>query len=523
MKRVVVLLLCAVMVLGVFAGCGDQTKAPAAFSVGYGKADITYDKGSVNMTGMGDDDTRFTNGVLDKIYATCVACTDTKGNTVLMFGVDLLNTYGELFADIRQTISNETGIPFDNIMFGASHTHSGPTQKGDTPAIQESNALIKERCIQAAKDAIADMAPAKMYTTFARPEGLNFVRHYVLADGSYLGKRTGHVAKTDLIGHPHKADNLLQLVKFAREGDKKDVIMINWQAHYHGASNVNYNGISADYPGALRAELEAQLDCLSSFYLGGSGNLTSTSQIPSENTSKDYKEHGKRLAAYAVEAAANFKEAKTGDIFVASAPLSYKNNGVETEGPVLNVIGFGEFGIAWAPFEIFDTNARNVREASPFKYTFYASCANAGTGNMYLPDAAGFTYPTYEALGGGETDNPKYTRFPQGTGELVQDQLIDLLKGIFTKTGSAEQVRDEGYLTPEFVPVSDGVTYTNPTAGDMSAIRAGDNGLYCFALFVNGKAKNMLAANKEIAEQVMAKATVKLIFDERNVIVGIAE
>lgn len=523
MKRTFILFLCAVMILGIFAGCGKSGDQFESFSVGYAKADITYNKNPINMTGMADDDTRFSNGVLDNIYATCVACTDTKGNTVLMFGLDLLNTYGELFSDVRQAISSETGIPFDNILFGASHTHSGPTQKGDSTAIKESNALIKERCIAAAKEALADRTPAKMYATFARPERLNFVRHYVLADGSYMGKRTGSIPKQDLVGHPHKADNLLQLVKFEREGDKKPVVMINWQAHYYGATRINYNGISADYIGVLRNELESQLGCLSSFYQGGAGNLASTSQITSEEVSSDYIDHGKRLAAYAVEAADSFKELKTGDVYVASKELSYEKDGMSMVGPVLNAVGFGEFGIVWAPFEIFDTNAKNVREASPFKYTFYASCANAGTGNMYLPDAAGFTYPTYEALGSAETDNPNYTRFPAGTGELVQDQLISMLNDLFAQTGSEPQTRDEGYLTPEFVPVSDGVEYINYTVGDLNAMREGDNGLYCFALFTDGKAKNMLAANKEIAEQVMNKATMKLLFDERNVIVGIAE
>lgn len=514
MKKVIVLLLCFIMVIGIFAGCGGNK----AFSVGYGKAKINPETG-VPLAGFGDGNTRFSGAVMDDLYANCVAIQDSKGNKVLMFGVDLLNTRGSVFDNIRNQISKEHDIPYNNIMFFASHTHSAPElEEGIGPGVTEYIELLGKQCLQAARDAITTLSPAKMYATYARPEQLNFVRQYVLDDGSYRGWRIWEVRK-QIVGHVHKADNLLQLVKFTRE-EGKDVVLINWGAHYAGADDVNYNGISSEYPGIMRQELERAWDCESVFFQGGGGNTTSNSTIEGEDIAADYKIHGQMLAQYAIDAADSFKEIQTGDIQVLQEDLKLEN----MQGPMLYAIGFGDFACVFAPFEVMDTNVKNVREKSPFKYTFYASCANSGWSARYIPDLESYRYPTYESCGHGEAKY-NYATVPKGSAEIMEAQFVDMLGNIFTAAGNEVKEKDEGYITPEFVPVSDDVEYINPNPGDMSQITegTGGNGLYCFKLFKHGTEKKMLADSKETAEKVLSQAKMKLLFDERNVVVGIAE
>lgn len=402
------------------------------------------------------------------------------------------------------------------------HTHSGSSQRETSLApVVKANEKIASQCMQAAKDALADRAPAKMYTSFARPEKLNFVRHFVLDDGSYRGWRSWEVRK-QMIGHTHKADNLLQMVKFTREGeDKKDVVMVNWQAHYAGADDVNYNGLSADYPGVLRSELEKDLNCHAAFVLGGSGNLVSNSTIEGEDITEDYIAHGKALAKYAIEAANNFKEAELGNIYIKEEV--FQAYGIE--GPVLYAIGFGDFACVFAPFEVFDKNAKNVREASKYKYTFYASCANSSDGNMYLPDLEAYRYPAYESCGHSAVPNYDYAKMPKGSAEELEKRFITMLDELFAVSGNTEKEKDEGYITPDFIPISDGIEYTIPNPGDTTAYTEGTGGndLYCFALLKNNKMTKMLADSKETVELVLSKTTTKLLFDERNVVVGIAE
>lgn len=534
MKRILSLAICFILTLALFSGCAkanneaSTNQGTGVFSVGFAQANITPNM-NVYLGGFFDPNERLSNEILDPIYATCVAFTDAKGNSALLFCMDLLNTNETIFKPLREEISAETGVPFTNILFTSSHTHSAPHQANAQNV--QSNLLIMDSCKQIAKDALADCKPAQMYGTFIRPEGLNFVRHYVLSDGTYLGKGIGYFPKDQLIGHHHKADNLLQMVKFTREGGK-DVIITNWQAHYRSATEINYNGISADYPGIYRKTLEDTLDCHAAFVLGGSGNLNSTSHINGLTTSVDYKEHGRMLAAHAAEAAKNFQPIDLGDIYV-------KENLFQLEGDSrvlpLYTLGFGDFACAFAPFEIFDTNAKGVREDSKWTYTFYASCSNAGTGNGYLPDAEAFTYSCYEAYGQADKNAPyetykeinyasRYTKFPDGTAEIIQEQLTTMLNDMFSESGNTQKERAQGYMSEEFVPVTDGKVYTNPNPGDASKVTEGKNGLYCMTLVADGsKFKNVLILNKDLADQIVQKESMKLLFDERTVIVGFAE
>lgn len=523
MKKFIVFTLSLAMLFGAFAGCSDAKK-PSAFSVGYAKADITP-KDSVPLDGLGNADQRLSNGIiLDPLFATCVACKDSEGNTVLMFGLDLLTTYGALFNDIRAKISNECNIPFENIMFFGSHTHSGPaTALTQFPSVAAYNELVTNNCVQAAKDAIADLAPAKMQTAITRPEGLNFVRHYVFDNGHITGYRIYETeAIASKVGHPHKADNLMQLVKFVREGDdKKDVVLINWQAHYAGANDIDENAVSSDYIGVMRAKIEEELNCLVSFYQGGEGNISSGSRIVGEQAFSDYKDCGQKLADYAIEAADTFTDAEVGKIQVMSEEFVPDGRG-NTE--TLYAIAFGDFACVFAPFEIYDTNAVNVRETSKYKFTFYAGLANTQYGNRYLPSEEGFSYPSYEHMSHNSPPNYKYSPYEPGSAEKVEAQLISMLDKMFAESGNTVKERPEGYITPEFVPVCDGVEYTNPTPGNLNGSLEGENGFYCLVLFAGNTAKKMLADSKETAELVLSQTgTMKLLFDERNVIVGVAE
>ena len=123
MKRILTIVLCILMLLGLCA-CGGEGKAEnggdaaavTSFSVGYAKVDITP-KGSVPLRGYGDAAERFSNQVMDKLYATCVSFADTEGNKLLLFGLDMLYCDEVLTAKVRQRIADETGLPLTTFCF----------------------------------------------------------------------------------------------------------------------------------------------------------------------------------------------------------------------------------------------------------------------------------------------------------------------------------------------------------------------------------------------------------------------
>ena len=514
MKKFLSLTLLLAMVLCLFAGCGGEEAVasdPLAskFSVGYSKVDITPSE-SVRLSGFSGSEERNSKTVLDPIYTTCVAFTDEEGTTVLMFGLDLLNTAEKAAEDIRDRITEVIDIPRDNIVFSATHTHSSMS-----PHITGiPGERLRNGCFEAAKAAMADRKPAQMYVSFGRPEGLNWRRHFILSDGTYRAYEMGLIDQALIYGHLGQADNLMQLVKFTREGGK-DVVLINWQAHYAGANKIDHYAISADYPGVMRSEVEKQLDCHAAFVLGGAGNLVSGSRMTNTYIYDNYDyetyvTHGQLLAAEAVKIAENWQPAQTGKIFVTKEDYVMQ----QTKHP-LYTFGFGEFGCAFAPFEIFDMHAREVREASPYKFTFYASCANAGDGQKYMPHEESFSYYCYEADAGSNL-------YGKGAAEILRDQLMDMMDKTFQASGQEAQQKAEGYLSTPYEPKTNGVTYQNPAPGALE-IYEGENGYWFFELLHNSRFVRFLVRDKALAEEIAQMPSVQMIFDDYNVVVGIVK
>ena len=535
MKKLFALSICFLLLTGCFSGCGsaddtattgsdttgtEATAAPESledliagvFSVGYSKVDITpiVPNETVRLAGFSSSEERTATSVLDPIYATCVAFTDEEGTTVLMFGLDMLNTAEKAAEDIRDKITAEIDIPRDNILFSATHTHSSMSPKTTgTPGER-----FRNGCLQAAKEALADRKPAQMYASFGRLEGMNWRRHFILTDGSYRAYEMGLIDQSLIYGHLGQADNLMQLVKFTREGGK-DVVLVNWQAHYAGANKIDHYAISADYPSVLRNELEKQLDCHAAFVLGGAGNVVCGSRMTNTYIFDNYDyetyiTHGQLLAAEAVKIAENFQPAETGNIH-----LTKENYVMQTKEHPLYTFGFGEFGCAFAPFEIFDMHAREVREASPYRYTFYASCANAGDGQKYMPHEESFSYYCYEADLGSNL-------YGKGAAEILRDQLISMMDKTFQSSGQPSQEKAEGYMSTPYEPRTNGHTYLNPAPGALP-ITEGENGYWCMDLLYNGKIARILTRDKALADTIAAMDTVQLYFDDYNVAVGIVE
>ena len=513
MKKVLSLILCILFTASLFMACdksqGDSNgDTSGQFSVGYGSADISP-KESVMLSGFGDHTERYSTKVSEPLLTTCIAITDENGETVIVLANDLLNSVATWVKPIREAISKETGIPFDHIMFTSSHTHSAP-HINSYPMYQEQ---VKQQALVAAKQAMEDRAPATMLGSYTRiEEKVNCNRHYLLADGTYMAESVGSVPKEQLVGHFTNPDNLLQVVKFDRE-EKKDIVMMNWQAHYLG-SKLDYNACTSDYPGVMRATVEKALDCHSLFILSASGNLNSWSQFPNEMKFQYHTELGQFLGNKVIEMDNNLQPMNTGIVQITEVLQPCRS--ISVKGQLDNVpiyaLSFGDFGMVFAPYEMFDTNAMAVRDQSPFPMTMVASCSNES--HSYIPTPPSWDWEhQYEV---------RITKFEKGTAEELQQKFVDMLTEQFNAAGYTQVEKGEGYITSEYVPVSDDITYLNPSVGDMTAYKEVANGFYQFYLLNGASLKAMLTKDKALAEEILSKESVKLIFNESNVVVGIA-
>jgi len=437
--------------------------------IGYSRIDITPTE-PVPLAGYGNTSFRISQNVLSPLCSACTAFTDDTGVTVLLIHNDLISS-PDWFADpIRQGIQEATGVPFENIMIHATHTHSAPDiGNKKEPGIPRFIQMVTEKLIENAKLALEDrkiITSAQMAKTHTK--GLNFVRHYVLEDGSYKGDNFGDLNPSPYQGHTTEPDTEMRLVKFHRMGGE-DVLLVNWQTHPHRTGGSRKYDVSADIVGAMRDEMEKALGCKFIYFSGAGGNINPHSRIPEENITKNYLEQGQAMARFALDAEGTYQPLalnqikvctekvwrdlnrpdekllegarivkehweKTND-FRSSCELAqpYGINSPYAAGSFIGraesphkghytpftAISFGDLAFVAVPYEMFDTNAHYIREKSPFPMTVIASCTNDA--NSYVPSAYGYIHGCYEA---------DCALFKPGTGEVFAYTMVRMLRSL---------------------------------------------------------------------------------------------
>lgn len=440
------------------------------FRVGFGRRDITPDF-SVPLAGYGNTRMRMSQGYVNRIYATCMALTDEKDQTILLYSLDLIVVKSSWSQPVRQAVSKLTGIPQENIMLSATHTHSAPDVLGVLTPEDPYFDLYLEQLSLAAQDALADRRPATASIGRTDVQGMSFVRHYHMKDGSVAGDNHGDWS-VGIKCHTMEPDKQMQVVKFHRE-NAQDILMVNWQAHPNLASTgATESGrllkpfISADYVGTCRDYVEKKTDCLFVFFQGASGNLNWWSRIPEEMPTTDVHQYGQQLGDYVLQATQAMSPLSLGavqtrsetyigrldhsdDAMVPQAaqvsqlwqetndqlacialgrPMgiysSYHANCIISRSKMgtslsteLSAAKAGSLGFAFAPYEMFCNNGQFIKENSPCTATFVLECSNDYV--SYIASKEGFDHGCYEV---------DSRRFVRGTGEEMADRFVAMLQ-----------------------------------------------------------------------------------------------
>lgn len=485
MKRMITWILVLTLVFALFGCAGgevEQTNPYAGkevedtgFSVGFGQVNITPMDYSVPIGGYGNTSNRMSKGFINYLYTTCIAMTDKDGNTILLFNNDLQETRTDMLDELRKAINEATGVPMDNIMISATHTHSGP-DLGNTAhkTILNYRSWLPGWMAEAAKQAMADRKPAELRIGTTTCPDLNFIRHYLLSDGSYIGSNFGDDTGKTYVGPATQIDNTMQLLRFVRK-DAQDILLMNWQTHPTrvGGDTLMKPDLASDIVGVLRETCEKELDCKAIYVLGAAGDVNCRGNMESEVIPEDYIAHGEALAKYAIEAYDSLEKVETGTLevmtaewtgkidhsedhlidearLIASLEKSSGNNKMLVEEAskyginsayhargIINKYGQGEsntqplfafrlgkIAFALAPYEMFTDNGRYIKENSPFEMTFIVTCANGGYG--YMPTAKAYDYHCYEA---------NTCRYERGAGDMLAEEYLKLLQQLYSAEG----------------------------------------------------------------------------------------
>ncbi len=434
----------------------DSSMLPEGFCVGYSRKDMTPDKFPV-LSYNGD----YAKSAHDPLQMTCVAISDGE-NVALIVTMDLRNIGDTLSVQTREVIAKAADVPFENILLNSSHSHSAVDCNIDDASVSIWKTKYYKLLPEMAREAMHDLTPAQAYVGKSHTEGLTFVRRYYREDGTFTGIHINERSDAPIQRHETEADNEMRVIRFDREGDKKDVLVVNYQTHYGSASNLWPEQLSADFVHPFRESAEKELDCLFSYCNGASGNIAFNTRIQGERKYPTFPDAIPHMMDVVKSAIATEEKAETGKVQVvhnkfeepyrkydaelvnkakivaAAEDRSTKESelvaqyGFESRYHATSISGsasrpemayvpftaisFGDIGIAAAPYEMFDTTGQEIRAASPFKMTFTLGYTNGSF--SYVPSALAWKNGGYEV----------YTcQFGEGCGERFGAELVRLL------------------------------------------------------------------------------------------------
>jgi hypothetical protein len=224
----------------------------AEFRAGVAKADLDPPAG-LPMAGYG---VRHSTGTLDPLEARVLVLSDGSRN-IAFVTLDLCFPFDPPIMDeIRRAVRGSV----DEVIFHASHTHSGPTYSEAPEAAKHA----VPRVAGAIETAARSMVDARIGNGWGQIY-LGFNRRYLLPDGSVqmLWRNETKISTT------FPVDPTVGVIRIDRADGTPLAVLVNYACHpvVLGPENLNY---SADYPSEMRRYVEQEIGSgVMAFFLQG--------------------------------------------------------------------------------------------------------------------------------------------------------------------------------------------------------------------------------------------------------------
>ncbi len=253
------------------------------FEAGTGRRDITP-REPLPMWGYGDRHDALSTGVLDPLYADALVI-EAGGRKIAIVGLDLGRAPAEASLQrIRGRIREQAGI--ENSIIAGSHTHHGPVLelsgqegkgRGRFDAALRYYGQMEDGIVAAIVEANARLAPARLAVGSVRLEGFNRNRQTRI--------------------EPKASDRELAVMRLDDAAGKPLAILVNFAAHptMLPAATLRF---SADYVGALKAEITRETGAAAIFMQGAAGD-----QSANAGPNQGYQAFGQALGREAVKLA----------------------------------------------------------------------------------------------------------------------------------------------------------------------------------------------------------------------------
>ena len=266
----------------------------AGLRAGVAKADLDPPAG-IPMAGYGS--ARYSKGTLDPLEARVLALSDGD-RTIALVTLDLCYTFDLAVMDrIRAAVRPVV----DEVIFHASHTHSGPTYSEAPRALEHA----APRIITAIEEAARSMVAAQVGNGWGQAY-LGFNRRYLETDGTVrmFWRNEPRITTT------FPVDPAVGVIRIDRREGTPLAVLVNYACHpvVLGPENVDY---SADYPGEMRRYVEREMGhgSMAFFLQGAPGDINpyfdKTPLI--EDAIGVMKQTGEKLGAEAVRVARSIR------------------------------------------------------------------------------------------------------------------------------------------------------------------------------------------------------------------------
>jgi neutral ceramidase len=362
---------------------------------------------------------------------------------IALVSLDLIAWTRRRCDEPRAEIAARTGIAPENVLINCSHTHSGPytdesldlSGELDETYLTRVKAAIGEAVCQAA----TNLRPVIVGTVKTSLGGVARNRRLLRPDGSAINAWLVDAEQRESLPLAGPTDEDLMAWVFFAEG-KPVATLWNYTVHVNSHFGTSF---SADYPGRAAAALKEEFgsDFFTLFLSGACGDINHT--VGFGEISRQLSETMRGVVRGATPGAsdalgASWRELCLGvrdrepfqaeevrdkwpdgfDVFENEDRL-LKANPRDDVITVVQALRIGDGAIAATPGETFSQLGLDIKQRSPHKMTAVAELCN---------DIIGYI-PTLEAFrqGGYETFRSRWARVAPGSGEIIVEELVDML------------------------------------------------------------------------------------------------
>ncbi|NNE94020.1 MAG: hypothetical protein HKN23_20410, partial [Verrucomicrobiales bacterium] len=229
----------------------------AEFQVGAAIVDVTPEKLPVLVNG--GMLSRSVDTVHTKVNARAIVLSDGEEKIAIVV-VDSCMMPRPLLDDAKKMAAKKTGIPAENMLMSATHTHSAPSCMGALGTNADPNYVpfLKQKLVEAVEAAQKKLQPAKAgYGSIDAAEFTALRRWIHLPDniaddpfGNPTGRANMHTGRdwSKVAGESGPEDPELSLISFQTPDGKPIAVLGNFSMHYFGdkALGADYFGLFAE-------------------------------------------------------------------------------------------------------------------------------------------------------------------------------------------------------------------------------------------------------------------------------------